>query len=223
VNRVPRFDRTERLVHWCNATLFFVLLFTGFSLYAGPLQTLVGRRVLMKTIHVYAGLALPLPVLIGIALRSGRRLRADLGTLNRWDRRDRVWWSRRRRATARLGKFNPGQKLNAAFIGAAIPVMLGTGIIMRWFEPFPLEWRTGATFVHDWFAIGVLLSVIGHVAFAFADREALRSITRGWVSAGWARANRPRWYDEVQAESGAGASGEQAEVRRPVGDVVGGA
>ena len=40
--RFPRFDRVERVVHWCNATLFLVLLFTGASLYVGPLSTLVG-------------------------------------------------------------------------------------------------------------------------------------------------------------------------------------
>ena len=74
MSRVRRFDRTERVVHWCNATLFLILLATGFSLYAGPLSELVGRRRLVKDIHVYAGLALPIPILLGIALRSGRQL-----------------------------------------------------------------------------------------------------------------------------------------------------
>ena len=49
--------------------------------------------------------------------------------------------------------------------------MLGTGIIMRWFEPFPLDWRTGATFVHDWFAIGLFVAVLGHIGLALADPE----------------------------------------------------
>ena len=49
-----------------------------------------------------------------------------------------------------MGKFNAGQKLNAIFVAGCIPVMLATGGIMRWFDPFPLAWRTGATFVHDW-------------------------------------------------------------------------
>ena len=45
--------------------------------------------------------------------------------------------------------------------------MLATGAIMRWFEPFPIDWRTGATFVHDWFALGVWIAVLGHILFAF--------------------------------------------------------
>jgi formate dehydrogenase subunit gamma len=216
MSRVRRFDKTERVVHWVNATLFLILLFTGFTLYAGPLSEIVGRRHLVKDIHVYAGLALPLPILIGIALRSGRALRADLRTLNRWDARDRVWWFRSKRALARLGKFNPGQKLNAAFLGAAIPVMLATGIIMRWFKPFPLDWRTGAQFVHDWFAIGVLIAVFGHIVLALADGEALRGMTKGSVSSTWAREKRPRWYEEVLE-----TSGEEAHVGRPMRDVAG--
>ena len=43
----------------------------------------------------------------------------------------------RQRAGVRLGKFNPGQKLNAAFIAGAAIVMLATGSIMKWFEPVP--------------------------------------------------------------------------------------
>src|SRR6478672_9864690 len=115
---VPRFDRVERFVHWSTATLMLTLLATGFSLYVGPLSTLVGRRNLVRSIHVYSGLLLPVPVLFAIAMRAGGELRADLGRLNRWSRDDRAWWRRRRRGSVRLGKFNPGQKLNATFIGA---------------------------------------------------------------------------------------------------------
>jgi formate dehydrogenase subunit gamma len=195
--RVPRFDRTERIVHWCNATLFLTLVVTGASLYAGPLSTIVAHRLLVKTIHVYSGLLLPIPILIGIALRSGAQLRADLRRLNRWIRDDRLWWTVRGRAQARLGKFNPGQKLNAVFIGAAIVVMLGTGSIMRWFKPFPVSWRTGATFVHDWFALTLFVVIIGHIVLALNDPDSLRGMVFGWVPERWARRYRPRWYAEV--------------------------
>jgi formate dehydrogenase subunit gamma len=181
-----------------------VLLLTGFSLYAGPLSDLVGRRRLVKTIHVYAGLSLPIPVLVALVLRAGGQLRADLGRLNRWSTDDRAWWSRKRRASVQLGKFNPGQKLNATFIGAAIVVMLMSGAIMRWYEPFSDSWRQGATFVHDWFAIGLLFAAIGHIALALRDPEAMNGITRGWVRADWARRHRPRWYAEIESDAGVG-------------------
>lgn len=193
---LDRFDRVERYVHWSVAALFGVLMLTGAALYAGPISTLVGRRDLVRDIHVVAGLALPVPLVVGVLGRWGRRLRTDLGRLNRWESADRPWWRRGTRATARLGKFNPGQKLNAAFLGGAALVMLATGVIMKWFSLFTLDWRTGATFVHDWLALGIWVSIAGHILFAFRDPVALGGMLRGSVTARWARVRRPRWYEE---------------------------
>lgn len=197
---IPRFDRVERAAHWTTAVLFGVLMLTGAVLYAGPFSALFGRRELFRQVHTYAGLLLPVPVLVGLAGRWGAQLRRDLGRLNRWSRDDARWFRRRNRARPGrldLDKFNPGQKLNATFFGAAMVVMLATGAIMRWFEPFPNDWRTGATFVHDWFALGIWLAVLGHVYFAIRDPIALRGMTRGDVTPYWARTERPAWYREV--------------------------
>lgn len=191
-----RFDRVERIVHWTIAGLFFFLMATGAALYAGPISTLVGRRDLVRTLHAIAGLALPVPLVVGLLGRYGRALRADLGRLNRWRADDRAWLRRSRRASVRLDKFNPGQKLNAVFLGAAGLVMFGTGVMLKWFSLFPLDLRTGATFVHDWFALGIWLAVGAHVMLALRDPEALRGMTRGRVSARWARNLRPRWYEQ---------------------------
>jgi len=202
--RFPRFDLVERVVHWCNATLFLILLGTGASLYFAPLSTIVGHRHLVKTIHVYSGLALPVPILLGLLLPRGRQLRADVSRINHWTADDRRWWSRRNRANVQLGKFNPGQKLNAIFVGAAIVLMLGTGSIMRWFGPFSDSERTGATFVHDWVFITLLVVIVGHIMFAVGDGDSLRSMGRGWVPEQWARRERPRWWAEVVAARAGG-------------------
>src|SRR5439155_14244699 len=134
-----RFDRVERTLHWVNATLFGVLMLTGAALYAGPISALVGNREIVRTLHVYSGLALPIPLLIAVLGRKGAQLRTDLGRLNRWARDDARWFRRRQRAGVALGKFNPGQKLNAAFIAGAAIVMIPTGSIMKWFEPCPID------------------------------------------------------------------------------------
>ena len=201
VTREPtllRFDRVERTVHWVNATLFGVLMFTGAALYAGPVSTLVGNRELVRMVHVYSGLALPIPLLLGVLGAHGARLRRDLSRLNRWSRDDARWFRRRRRRQVVLGKFNPGQKLNAAFIAGAAIVMLGTGSIMKWFQHFPLDWRTGATFVHDWFALGIWIAVLGHIAFALSDTDALSGMLGGSVPASWAKKKAPLWYKELR-------------------------
>jgi formate dehydrogenase subunit gamma len=195
---ILRFDRVERAVHWVNASLFGILMLTGAALYAGPISTLVGNRELVRTVHVFSGLLLPVPLLIGVMGRRGKRLRTDLGRLNRWSRDDARWFRRAHRHVVPLGKFNPGQKLNAAFIAGAGVVMLGTGSIMKWFSLFPLDWRTGATFVHDWFALGVWVAVLGHIAFALRDGDALESMLNGSVPASWARKKAPLWYEELR-------------------------
>ncbi|MEX1007303.1 MAG: cytochrome b/b6 domain-containing protein [Acidimicrobiia bacterium] len=192
-----RFDRVERTLHWVNAALFGILMLTGAALYAGPISTLVGHREFVRNVHVYSGLFLPIPVLMAIAGRRGARLRTDLGRLNRWSRDDARWLRRKRRHDVRLGKFNPGQKLNTAFVVGAGVVMLGTGSIMHWFDAFPLDWRTGATFAHDWFALGIWVAVLGHIFFALRDQDSLEAMLGGEISAKWARKKAPLWYEEL--------------------------
>jgi len=197
--RVLRFDRGERVLHWTNAILFLTLLLTGASLYVPQLSEVVKRRHLVKEIHVYAGVLLPFPLLLTVLSGPwGRAFRADARRLNRWSADDRRWLrSRGRDRKVRLGKFNAGQKINAAFTAGAIPVMLATGLIMRFPSHFSLSWRTGATFVHDWTFLGLAVSITGHILFAVNDPLALRSMVRGWIPSGWAAHHAPRWLEET--------------------------
>ena len=199
-----RFDAVERMVHWVNALLFGVLVLTGAALYVEPLGSLVGRRALVEDIHVYCGLALPLPLLVALTGSWGQALREDFKRFNRWTPEDRRWlgtlfWGGpgriARLAAMRVGKFNPGQKLNAAFTAGAGLVMLATGVIMRWYHPYPLSWRTGATFVHDWLAVGIGLVIFGHIGMALRDPDAMRSMFKGDISKRWAQRHAPAWLD----------------------------
>ena len=60
-----------------------------------------------------------------------------------------------------------------------------------------LSWRTGATFVHDWFALAVGLLILGHLYYASKDAESRRGMLSGRVSASWARTEHAAWADEV--------------------------
>jgi formate dehydrogenase subunit gamma len=142
---------------------------------------------------------LPVPLLLAYAGHWRDEVRRDVRRFARWSVDDRRWLlSLGRRGRARMGKFNAGQKLNAIVVAGSIPVMLATGGIMRWFDPFPLAWRTGATFVHDWFALLLLAIVLGHVAKALADPVALRAMRSGTVPIARAERRHPRWWVEVQ-------------------------
>ncbi|SHL49539.1 cytochrome b/b6 domain-containing protein [Actinacidiphila paucisporea] len=196
-----RFTRAETWVHRSVNWLMGICVLTGACLYFPPLAELVGRRRTVVTLHEYSGIAVPVPVLLGLASRAVRR---DLGRLGRFFPHDwrwlRVALRRRRREPSLAGKFNAGQKLYAAFAAGALLIMAGTGILM-WFPRLsPLMWRTGSTFVHDWLALAFAAAIAGHVWFATQDPEARRGLRTGYVSRWWAREEHPLWRTEPPPE-----------------------
>ena len=95
--------------------------------------------------------------------------------------------------------------------------MVVSGSIMRWFGPWPIQYRTGATFVHDWTAIITWVVVSGHILFALNDTESLRGMLTGRVSRAWARDHHPRWAAELDPEPDSEADPDGTEAAR-VGD-----
>jgi len=194
--RILRFDRVQRGAHWANAVLFGILILTALPLYFGSLAGIVGRRHLVAEIHLWAGIALPVPIVVSLVGPWGARMRRDLRRINMWTREEIQWLRRLGSSSAMLDKFNPGQKLNAIFTGGAIVVMLATGSVMQWFRFFPLGWRTGATLVHDVLAFTIFFVVLGHIAFALTHRDAFRSMIKGWVTDAWAAGHAAAWLKE---------------------------
>ena len=196
---LPRFDLTERLVHWLTALFMFTCIATALPLYIPSLAQLIGRRELLVVIHVYSGILLVVPTLAGVASKKwGSQLRDDLKKINRWDGEDSMWFKSWGRDPLLLpGKFNAGQKANSAFIAGAILVMLMTGVVMRWFGPFPVSWRTGATFIHDLLAYMIVIVIVGHIGYAIRYPATIRAIVSGKVSRRWASEHAPAWVGEL--------------------------
>jgi formate dehydrogenase subunit gamma len=196
---VPRFGRGSQWVHGLTGGLMIVCILTAAVLYNGSLAVVVGHRYVVETIHVYAGFALPVPLLLGIVSRG---YRDDARRLNRFTARDWAWLrSRTRRdGTLEVGKFNAGQKLNACLSAGSIAVLLMSGIVMFFTGLAPLAWRSGATFVHDWFALAVGLLVVGHIVMAAKDPHAMTGMRTGRVPLRWARREHAAWAREVAGE-----------------------
>ena len=196
-----RFTRAERWVHRATGLLMGTCLITAFALYYGPVSLAVGHRHTVELIHVWAGYALAAPLLLGLASSA---YRADLGALNRFTREDWRWLRSkdRRDGSFEVGKFNAGQKLNAALTAGSIVVLIGTGTLMFWTGLVRLPWRTGATFVHDWFALGLGLLVLGHMWFAIADPQAREGMRTGRVRRSWATKEHPAWAAEEAERDG---------------------
>jgi formate dehydrogenase subunit gamma len=174
------------------------------------LSVAIGRRALLEWVHVIAGIMLPVPFLVGWC---SRRFRADVRRLNRFLPEDWEWLRSRDRRSGRIpvGKFNAGQKLNAAFTLGAILVMLGTGSIMRFANHWPVQLRTGATFVHDWLSLTILVVVLGHLWFAMRDPVARAGMRTGHVPPEWAAVEHAGWLAEVTAAGGAAGTAGAAE------------
>lgn len=201
--RIERFTRAERYVHWATTALMLALIATGAILYNDQLAIYTGHRQFVAVVHLYCGFALPVPMAAGVFSKA---YRADARRLNRHIEQDRAWlrhgaWRHGTvdRHGLKVGKFNAGQKLNAAFLCGAILVMAGTGTVM-WFQGLVgVSMRTGATFVHDWLALAIGFDIIGHVYFAVRDRQARAGMRWGSVPRWWAEQEHELWAQEVAA------------------------
>jgi formate dehydrogenase subunit gamma len=197
---VKRFSPVERLVHWVNALGFFFLLATGLILYLPRLSVLVSRRQLIQSIHFWGGVgwlgALAVVVLLGV-----RRLRGTARELESFDRDD-LQWLRGRRAPQ--GRFNAGQKINAA-LTAAFTILFGVSGLLLWFGEQDTRFRFASTVIlHDGVMYASLVLLVGHLYLALihpSTRHALRGMTLGDVRVEWAAQHHSKWKPEgVQVE-----------------------
>lgn len=195
---VSRFDGVERAVHWTTALLMIELLVTGAILRLPEIAVHVGHRALVENIHVYSGLGLLVPLIVGVLGPWRKRLVGDLRRFDRWSRADWDWFHRKaKRSGLPAGKFNGGQKAEAAFVLGAMIVMLATGVVMR-FAPLSWDkWQQGATLVHDIGFILIGIGVLGHIYYALNSPEQLKSMLTGRISRAWARKHTPAWLEEV--------------------------
>ena len=176
-------------------------ILTAAMLYWGPLSTLVGRRDLVETVHLASGLLLPVPLLVG--LLASASFRADARRLSRFLPGDGAWLrsGERRGGGYPSGKFNAGQKLNAAFVLGAVVVLFLSGLMLVFFDLFPDDIRTGATFVHDAFAAAVVVVTAGHLWMAWRDPHAREGMRTGSVPRTWAVREHALWVQQEAASA----------------------
>jgi formate dehydrogenase subunit gamma len=195
---VRRFSRTERAVHWIHASAFFVLLGSGLVLYLPSLAAAVGRRPLVKEVHLVTALlwAAALVTVVLVGDRAG--LRATARELDVFDADDRRWLRGRR---APQGRFNAGQKLNAA-LTAAFALLFAVSGLLLWLGERDTRFRFDSTIVlHDVLTYLSVALLVGHLYLALihpATRHALRGMTIGTVREDWAREHHRKWPTDAQ-------------------------
>jgi len=181
--RLARFGRTERIVHWVHATAFLVLLGSGLCLYLPSLAEAVGRRPLLKDIHVYTAAAWAVALVVVVIFGDRRALAGTAREI------DRV------RAESRL---NSGQKVNAILTAAFAVLFAVTGVLL-WYGERDTRFRFASTLlVHDWLMYISFLLFMGHLFLAVIyprTRHSLNGMTRGWVREDWALEHHRKWAE----------------------------
>ena len=193
---VERFSPTERAVHWVHATAFLALLATGLVLYVPRLSILVGRRPLLKDLHVYTAAGWIVALVLVVVLGDRRRLRRTLHDLDEFDSDDQLWLRRR---PAPQGRFNAGQKINAALTGAFAVLFAVSGSLL-WLGERDHRFQFASTILlHDWLTYISVVLLVGHLYLALiypATRHSLRGMTSGSVRRDWAERHHPKWAPE---------------------------
>lgn len=190
---VLRFTRTERAVHWVHATAFLVLLGSGLVLYLPALASSIGRRPLVKDVHLLTAVAWAAALVAIVVLGDRRSLRRTLHELDVFDADDRRWL---RGARAPQGRFNAGQKVNAA-LTASLALLFAVSGTLLWLGERDNDLRWASTIVlHDGLTLVSVVLLAGHLYLAVlhpSTRHALRGITAGTVREDWARAHHAKW------------------------------
>jgi formate dehydrogenase subunit gamma len=180
---VRRFSRTERTLHWVNASGFLLLLATGLVLYLPRLSVLVGRRPLVKDIHFWGGVGWISALVLVVSLGDRRGLLRTARDLERLT----------------PSRFNVGQKVNALLSAAFAILFLVSGLLL-WFGERDTRFRFASTvLLHDGLLYASLVLLVGHLYLAVihpATRHSLRGMTTGKVSEEWARRHYPNWRGE---------------------------
>jgi formate dehydrogenase subunit gamma len=135
-----------------------------------------------------------LVVLVG----DRRSLRRTLRELDHFDADDRRWLRGRR---APQGRFNAGQKLNAA-VSAAFAVLFAVSGFLLWYGERDTRFRIASTLlIHDGLMWIALVLLVGHLYLSLVHpptRHALRGITLGTVSEEWANRHHSKWARRQQ-------------------------
>ena len=200
-NLVPRHDVNERLNHWVVAITFIMLALSGLALFHPAfffLTNLFGGGTWARILHPFIGV---------VMFVSFLALAAKFWKDNRITDADREWGkhlsdilANKAENLPEIGKYNLGQKYLFWALVTVIPVLMVSGFIIwqPYFAPvFAVDLVRFAVLIHALAAFIGIIAIIVHVYAAIWTRGSVRGMTRGTVSAAWAKHHHPAWYKEV--------------------------
>lgn len=198
-NSIERFSTSERVLHWIVTASFFTLLLSGLGLYSRLFTgyfNLFGGGSNAILVHKIAGVLFFLS-----SLYMYLSHRNDIST---FDEDDRKWFQLRGGYLSRneshfnIGKYNPGQKLFAIFIGVSTLILGITGIFIWMPTSFPRLIVQLSLMIHGLIFVCSIMFVVVHVYLAtIGNPGTIEAMLYGNVASRWARKHHPKWYKEV--------------------------
>jgi formate dehydrogenase subunit gamma len=201
---IERNSPSDRTNHWLVAITFVLLALSGLALFHPALfflTNLFGGGPWTRILHPFIGVVM-LVCFAGLALRFWRH--------NVIDRNDRRWlsqWrdvmSNREDRLPEVGRYNGGQKVLFWLMVACLVLLLLTGIVIwrPYFAPaFSITVIRAAVLLHAFSAFVLILGIIVHVYAAIWVKGTMGAMTRGTVTAAWARKHHPAWYRQITGQ-----------------------
>ncbi|MBI2832488.1 MAG: cytochrome b/b6 domain-containing protein [Chloroflexi bacterium] len=217
---VEKYSKPVRVLHWFNTASFLLLFITGLILFIPPLA-IAAQDSWTRLIHRIAAVLLVAAPVIFALIYPGKAARA-LKEAFTWGSGDLDWLKAApayyfladESAMPPQGHMNTGQKMWWFLTVVFGVVFVATGAVM-WFArdtiaPTGFLW---AIFTHDvaFIVTGAMLFVHLYLSVAHPLMRPLRTgswsaMTRGTVSAEYARAHHARWFEEITAATHAQAA-----------------
>ncbi len=199
---IQRYTTPERVNHWVVAASFILLTLSGLALFQPEFFVLsyaLGGGAWSRILHP----------LIGVLLALGfARMALHYWNDNKLTNADRQWMKRigdvirnRDQGLPEVGKYNAGQKYLFWTWVVTILLLFVSGMVM-WQPYFTPYFTVGvvrvAVLVHVFSAFVAILMLIVHVySGVLWVRGSLHAMTRGTVTAAWAKHHHPAWYRSV--------------------------
>lgn len=191
-------------MHWLAALGFLFAALTGLALWSHKLYwlaSLFGGGPAVRAVHPWVGVIF-VAALALMFCSWARQMALDAG--------DRAWLRQARRYAVHdeaglpeAGRFNAGQKSLFWLQTGAAGLLAVSGVVLWFPQAMPRGLRLSAILIHPVAAIASIGGIILHIYMGTAAvPEAFRGMMQGWVRPGWAKSHHPKWYREVETESG---------------------
>lgn len=203
-NYVERFRTSERVLHWFVTVAFFTLLLSGLGLYSTLFNgyfNLFGGGQHAILFHKIAGV-----LFFCSSLFMFFNHKKDM---HNFDADDMAWIAKRGGYLSRekqhfnIGKYNPGQKIFAIFVGVATVVLGVTGVVIWTPHSFARGIVQLSLMLHGLMFVLAVIFLVVHVYLATVGNPGtLESMLYGDVRKVWAKKHHPKWFAEVSASEG---------------------